>query len=181
MYKPTSKIAVRLLWARAFRTASIAERFIKFEQGGGLRFEPNPDLVSEKLNNSFEAGVNLTVISNLTFDLSLYHNSYRDLISFLQVSQPLEPLVFRVVNLKTAVIRGADVSVSYRPFYWLAVRGAYGFLDARDTSPDRVNDNLAYKPKHTYSISTTVTWKRINWFAQFRGRSEIEEVFIYPR
>ena len=180
VYKPSDRLSVRALWARAFRNAAIAERFIKFEQGGGLSFEPNPDLVSEKLTNSVEVGTNILAAAGLRIDLSLYYNTYRDLISFIQVSQPLEPLTFKVVNLKTAVMQGMDVSISYRPCDWFSFRAGYGLLDARDTSPDRVNDKLAYKPRHSYSAATSVRWRRLELFVQGRGRSAIEEVFIYP-
>lgn len=180
IYSINTTLSVRGLYARAFRNPSIAERFIKFEQGGGLSFEPNPDLVSEKLTNSFEAGVKFQPQKKLTLDLSLYHNQFKDLISFVQISGPLEPLTFMVVNLKTATMQGAEVAVNYRPCNWFGVRAGYAFLDAKDTSPDRHNDVLAYKPRHTASMSVDFKYHNFSLFLNGRGRSKIEEVFIFP-
>ncbi|MDX1479374.1 MAG: TonB-dependent receptor [Saprospiraceae bacterium] len=180
VYAWSPSISVRGLLARAFRNPSIAERFIKFEQGGGLIFDPNPDLVSEKLHFSAETGINIKQGDALSFDLALYHNRYRDLISFIQVSAPLEPLVFRVINLKKAVMQGVDLELTYRPVSWLSARATYSFLDARDISAGRFNDELAYKPRHTYSLSTEATVGRASLAVTGRGRSRIEEVFIYP-
>ncbi len=180
VYALNSSLSIRGLYARAFRNPSIAERFIKFEQGGGLSFKPNPDLVSEKLTSSFEIGMKYSPIDNLTFDLSLYHNRFKDLISFVQISAPLEPLTFMVVNLKTATMQGVEIALNYRPCQWFGLRAGYALLDARDTSPDRYNDVLAYKPKHTFSFSADFKYRNFNLYLSSRGRSEIEEVFIYP-
>lgn len=180
IYSFNSTLSVRGLYARAFRNPSIAERFIKFEQGGGLFFKPNPDLVSEKLTNSFEAGVKFIPHRTLTIDLSLYHNQFKDLISFIQVSGPLEPLTFMVINLKTATMQGAELALNYRPCNWFGLRAGYAFLDAKDTSPDRYNDVLAYKPKHTGSLSADFKYRNFSLFLHGRARSKIEEVFIYP-
>lgn len=180
VYQPSNNIAIRGLYARAFRNPSIAERYIKFEQGGGLNFEPNPDLVSEKLIRSVELGTNFKISESFSADVALYYNKYEDLISFIQVSAPLEPLTFKVVNLKEAVMQGAEVQLGYRINQWVTLRGGYAYLDARDTSPDRFNDNLAYKPKHTYSASGEFTFKQMNLFVHCRGRSKLDEVFIYP-
>ena len=180
IYSINSTLSVRGLYAQAFRNPSIAERFIKFEQGGGIFFEPNPDLVSEKLINSFEAGVKFTPKEKLTIDLSFYHNQFKDLISFVQVSGPLEPLTFMVINLKTATMQGAEIAFNYRPCGWFGLRAGYAFLDAKDTSPDRHNDVLAYKPKHTVSLSADFKYHKFNLFLHGRARSKIEEVFIYP-
>ncbi len=180
VYEANSAISFRGLYAKAFRNPSIAERFIKFEQGGGLSFTPNPDLVSEKLTNSFEIGLKVNPHKRYIFDLSLYHNRFKDLISFVQVSAPLDPLTFMVTNLKTATMQGAEVSFNYRPFDWLGIRSGYSFLDARDTSPDRFNDVLAYKPRHTFSLTSDLKVDNFNLYLHLRSRSKIDEVFIYP-
>lgn len=180
VYAINTKVSLRGLYARAFRNPSIAERFIKFEQGGGLLFKPNPNLISEKLTKSFEFGSTYKPLSNLSLDFSVYRNTFKDLISFIQVSGPLEPLTFMVVNLKNARMQGVELAFNYRPSDWFGLRAGYAFLDAKDTSPDRHNDLLAYKPKHTFSLSTDFTFRNFNVFLHGRGRSKIEEVFIYP-
>ena len=180
VYEPSERFSFRALFARAFRNPSIAERYIKFEQGGGLRFIPNPDLVSEKLSQSYEVGMTYKLSDKFSVDLSLYRNLYKDLISYIQISEPLEPLVFQVVNLKQAVMQGAEVQLAYKINNWLRIRAGYAYLDAKDTSPDRFNDNLAYKPKHTYSATAEFKYKQFELDLHTRGRSKLDEVFIYP-
>lgn len=180
VYRLDSGLAIRALFAQAFRNPAIAERFIKFEQGGGLRFEPNPTLRAEKLNVSTEIGLNGHLHPTLSFDIAGFYNHYRDLISFQQLSAPGEPLLFQVVNLKKAVMRGAEASFTYQPFSFLRASAGYTYLDARDVSPDRFNDVLAYKPRHSFSFAMHLNHASWALSVNGRGRSEIEEVFIYP-
>ncbi len=172
--------SLRTLVAQAFRNPSIAERFIKFEQGGGLRFEPNPGLKAEKLVFSYELGVNWKVLRNLSFDAAYYLNRYRDLISYEQVAQPGGELVYRVVNLNKAIMQGVEINADYKWSPYLHFRLGYTYLDARDDSEDRVNDNLAYKSKHTVTGSVMANYQRWSLTLTGRYRSRIDEVFIYP-
>jgi iron complex outermembrane receptor protein len=115
-----------------------------------------------------------------TFDLSVFYNRYKDLISFQQLSKPLEPLLYEVVNLKQAVMQGFEVSFSRVWENKARASIGYTFLDARDVSADRLNDDLAYKVKHTLSASATVYLGDFLFNANGRYRSGIKEVFIYP-
>jgi outer membrane receptor protein involved in Fe transport len=180
VYAFTDKISVRGLIAQAFRNPSMAERFIKFEQGGGLRFEPNPSLRAEKLIFSAEVGSRIKIGKRLDVDAALYYNNYRDLISFEQVFRPGQGLTFRVVNLARSVMQGFECSATYRIPEYLDLRLGYTFLDARDVSPQRVNDALPYKVKHTVHLTATGYWKEFALNLNARYKSAIEEVFIYP-
>jgi iron complex outermembrane receptor protein len=179
-YQIKPDFSLRMLLAQAFRDPPIAERFIKFEQGGGLRFMPNPGLRPERLTLSAEIGAKLSPIAGGTFDVSFFYNRYNNLISFQQLSNPLEPLLYKVVNLKEALMQG--VELSYRQ-HWkehLTVQLSYTFLDARDISAGRINDALAYKVRHTLGASATARHKGWVLNLNARYRSKIEEVFIYP-
>ncbi|HHS95130.1 MAG TPA: hypothetical protein ENJ45_00960 [Phaeodactylibacter sp.] len=181
VFQLNKHLSFRTLWAHAFRNPSIAERFIKYEQGGGLRFQVSPNLKSERLDNSFELGAKTSIRKRVTLDLALFYNHYKNLISFQQVSQPLEPLVYEVMNLKKAVLQGFEIT--YRHQWWkkhLSTSLAYTFLDARDVSDDRYNDYLAYKSKHTFNASLWASYKSFALSFQARYRSAIREVFIYP-
>lgn len=180
LYKANPKLSLRTLLAQAFRDPPIAERFIKFEQGGGLRFQPNPGLRPERLVLSAELGAKLEPAAGLSIDAALFYNRYNNLISFQQLSAPLEPLLYQVVNLKEAIMQGVEISLRRQWNNWLTVNLAYTYLDARDTSPERINDELAYKVRHTLGMSATAV--RNKWMLNLssRYRSRIEEVFIYP-
>ncbi len=180
LYRINPRLVLRTLAAQAFRDPPIAERFIRFEQGGGLRFLPNPQLQPERLRLSLEVGLKYKPTPAWTLDGALFYNHYRNLISFVQRSAPLEPLLYQVVNLKSARMQGAECSVRYQYRDFLQLSLSYTFLDASDTSPDRVNDALAYKVRHSGGASAT--WMYRDWTVHLNGRhrSRIEEVFIYP-
>ena len=178
VYNASDRLALRALVAQAFRNPPIAERFIKFEQGGGLTFEPNPDLRAEHLTLSTETGINYQVDSRVTLDFALFYNRYRNLISFVQI--PGASLTFQVVNLKQAVMQGAEFSLHYRIADIGAIKVGYTYLDASDTSEDRVNDHLAYKIKHSVNASVQATAGSFDLSIQGRFRSAVKEVFIYP-
>ncbi len=180
VYKPGKKTSYRMLFAQAFRNPSIAERFIKFEQGGGLRFQPNASLKAERLDLSLESGILHRFSKNLSVDAALYYNHYRNLISFEQLPQSNGGLLYRVVNLNSAVMQGGEISVRYKAYHWLNATLSYNFLDARDTSEGSINDALAYKAKHMMGFSVVANYKRWNLGFDGRYRSAIEEVFIYP-
>ncbi|MEE9440276.1 MAG: hypothetical protein V3V14_14815, partial [Saprospiraceae bacterium] len=44
----------------------------------------------------------------------------------------------------------------------------------------RLNDNLAYKVKHSVNISINKKWEKLSINLNGRYKSAIEEVFIYP-
>ena len=180
VYQLHEHIAIRGLLARAFRNPSIAERYTKFEQGGGLSFYPNPGLRSEKLILSAEIGAKAGLSKQVRVDVSVFYNRYKDLISYQQRSIPGQPLLFEVINLNKAIMQGFEISLDYLPLHWLKVQTGYTFLDARDASENRFNDVLPYKSKHTAYLSLFGKIKKFHLFLQARSRSRIHEVFIYP-
>lgn len=180
VYKPSQNIAIRGLLARAFRNPSIAERYIKFEQGGGLSFKPNPVLLAEKLTLSAELGAKVNIKSAVKLDASIFYNYYNDLISYRQLSIPGEPLVFEVINLNKAVMQGFEISAEYKIFQWLNLSTGYTYLDAKDQSSNRINDVLPYKSKHTAYFALSALYKKFSFLIQSRARSRVEEVYIYP-
>ncbi|MCB0549446.1 MAG: TonB-dependent receptor [Phaeodactylibacter sp.] len=179
-YNVRSGLSFRMLLAQAFRNPAMAERFIKFEQGGGLRFRPNPNLRSEKLVLSVEVGSKIDIAPGASLDAALFYNRYNDLISFQQLSKPLEPLLYEVINLKAAVMQGLEFSYHQRVKDFLILNLGYTFLDARDVSEGRLNDELAYKVRHTFSASATAYRGPVTFNVNCRYRSRIREVFIYP-
>ena len=180
VFQPSDKIAIRTLLAKAFRNPSIAERFIKFEQGGGLKFQPNPGLRSEKLTLSAELGARVSLGKNLKLDGAFFYNNYKDLISYRQLSVPGDPLLFEVINLNKAIMQGFEISADYLPAHWLRFQTGYTYLDAHDASENRFNDVLPYKSKHTGFFNLTTTYNKLQFTGQARSRSRIDEVFIYP-
>ncbi|MBI1226898.1 MAG: TonB-dependent receptor plug domain-containing protein [Bacteroidetes bacterium] len=180
LFQPVKSLGIRCLLAQAFRTPAMAERFIKFEQGGGLSFQPNPNLRSEKLVLSAEVGVKWSLKNRSSFDVALFYNKYKDLISFQQLASPDQSLLYRVINLKEAVMQGFEVAYQRQVGKVMRFNFGYTYLDARDVSTGRLNDNLAYKMKHTLSVGATTYFGQFIGNVNARYRSAIKEVFIYP-
>lgn len=180
VFQPSGTVSFRALLARAFRNPSIAERFTKFEQGGGFSFQISPQLKAEKLTLSAEAGSKIYIGPNLKLDLAVYYNRYKDLISYKQVSVPGEPLRFEVINLNKATMQGFECSAEYNISKNFNLLAGYNFLDAKDQSPNRVNDVLPYKSKHTTYANLIYTYRFFHLSLLARSRSRIDEVFIYP-
>ncbi len=179
VYQLNNKVSIRGLLARAFRNPSIAERYTKFEQGGGLSFTTSPLLRAEKLTISAEVGTKIK-LNKIKFDVALFYNQYKDLISYLQRSAPNERLLFEVINLNKAIMKGFEISGDYSPIKEITLQAGYTYLDAKDASKERINDVLPYKSKHTTYTNLLVNYKRFQLFFQMRSRSRIDEVFIYP-
>ncbi len=180
VYKWNANVSSRLLLAQAFRNPSIAERFIKFEQGGGLRFVPNPGLTTERLDLSAELGTKWSFNKRWSSDVALFYNNYSNLISFQRLSAANEPLLYQVINLKKAIMQGAELKLNYHHGKGLSMGAGYTYLDARDNSPNRINDQLAYKVKHSFYVDINKYWEHFSLHFNARYRSAIEEVFIYP-
>ncbi len=180
LYKARPKISLRMLLAQAFRDPPIAERYIKFEQGGGLSFRPNPGLKAERLILSAELGAKYSPAPGTSLDVALFYNHYKNLISFQQLSDPFEPLLYQVINLRSAVMQGIELSCRQQFGKFLFINASYTFLDAKDNSENRINDALAYKVRHSFGFGATASYKGLTFNANCRYRSRIEEVFIYP-
>jgi iron complex outermembrane receptor protein len=181
VYNPSKKWSFRTLVAQAFRNLAIAERFIKFEQGGGLTFQPNPNLRSERLIFSFEMGSRYSPGRKLMIDAAYFYNYYNDLISFQQLPNPQGLLLYKVVNVNQALLQGFEVNTTFRPTQNWNLRLAYTYLNAKDRSAGRLNDALPYKRKHSFNFTSSYTYKGLGLHLNGRYRSAIEEVFIYPQ
>lgn len=179
VYKLKPNVSVRALLARAFRNPSIAERYTKFEQGGGLRFQPSPNLKAEVLTLSAEVGTKFTLLQDLRADIALYYNRYKNLITYRQLPTPDGSYLFAVINLNNAMMQGIEINLDYQPLSWLTLTTGYTFLDAKDMSKERFNDVLPYKPKHTWYGSATASKGKFSFQFRARSRSKLDEVFIY--
>lgn len=180
LYQANQKLSFRGLLAQAYRNPSMGERFIKYEQGGGLQFETNPDLKSEKLNLSAELGSYWKLNDKMYMDFAVFYNHYENLISFQQLSNTGEALLYKVINLKESVMQGFEYQFNYKLNSNTSFKIGYTYLDAKDTSEGRLNDNLAYKVKHSAHFAINKSYKKWGLNLNGRYRSGIKEVFIYP-
>ncbi len=182
VWNPVTEVAVRALYGQAFRAPTIAELYLQEELGGGVAFVPNPDLDAEHLKNSYEAGVRWTPSKRFDLDMAGFRYEYEDLIYWIEISEELGTTytVYQVRNLNSALLQGVETSLRSQ---WgrVSANANFTYLDARDTSPDRTDDLLAYRPKYTGGFGVDLDLGRLMLHGDGRYRSRIEEVFLYPR
>ena len=180
VWATTPELSLRALYGQAFRAPTIAEMYTQREVGGGIDFIPNPDLVAERLTMSAEFGVRWSPLALFNLDVAAYRYEYEDLMYFADVSAELGvPFAYQVQNLNSALMEGIEASVQSR---WRALTAFanYSYLYARDESPDRTDDLLAYRPENSAALGADVAWKRWTVHGDARYRSQIDEVFLYP-
>jgi len=155
---------------RAVRTPSRAETTILSQVGfippvTEIRLIGNSRLPSEKLI-AYEAGYRYQPLPVLFFDLALFYNDYRSLIGAVQgLPQGGAPPTLVPVNIastSTAVGRGGELSVDWRPRAWLELAVAYSFLDLSVSSSsvlpqDKLFMNVDTSPRHQLSVNSVIT------------------------
>ncbi|RMF58196.1 MAG: hypothetical protein D6748_09395 [Calditrichaeota bacterium] len=182
VYRPRKNIAFRLLYGQAFRAPTIAERFFKRELSGGVLFKPNPDLDAEKMDYSLESGVRWQLNQFVNVDLALFRYHYKDLIYWVDIAkeEQVNFPYFQVRNLNRALMQGAELSLQFSWKQFIRASANYTYLDARDLSPNREDDLLAYRPEHSFFFHVFFNWRRLHLNLDGRYRSKIKEVFLYP-
>ena len=172
-------LALRALFAQAFRAPTIAELFLQRELGGGIDFVPNPNLDAEHIVDSGEVGVRWNPKPVFGIDTAAFRYHYEDMIYWVQIPNT-SPVQYQVQNLTSAEISGVETTVT-STVRTLTLSANYTFLDARDQSPGRADDTLAYRPRHTANFGADLgVAHRWMLHGDARYRSHIEEVFLYP-
>jgi outer membrane receptor for ferrienterochelin and colicin len=181
VWTATPEIAVRGLFAQAFRAPTIAELYLERELGGGIDFVPNPDLDAEHIVASAEVGVRWSPDPLFGADVAAFRYDYEDMIYWIEISDELgiPGPVYQVRNLNSALMSGVEVSATST---WRALSASanYTYLDARDRSEGREDDVLAYRPRHSANLGADVLVNRWLLHGDARYRSDIEEVFLFP-
>ncbi|HQU73323.1 MAG TPA: TonB-dependent receptor, partial [Calditrichia bacterium] len=182
VYQFSEALTMRTLLGQAFRAPTIAERFFKVEQAGGILFDPNPDLDPERMTLSVETGFRWQPTVTVDLDLAVFRYHYEDLIYWVDIAgERGTPFpFFQVRNLNKALMQGLETTVTYRPLRQLDFSLNYTFLHSRDLSANREDDLLAYKPCHTLYGQVNTSIKRLALNVTGRYQSKTEEVFLYP-
>ncbi len=167
---PTGTGSWRASVGRAFRAASLAERFVTTI---ALSFHviPNPALKPEE-GWSTEFGRSWTGLSWLRGDAALFWTEARRLIE--PVFTPRAEIQFQ--NIQRARLLGLDLSVNATPVTSrLTTTLAYQYLHARElktnTSPQRP---LLFRPRHLLTLSADYAIDRFSVGADFRYSNRYE-------
>ncbi len=183
VYRPQKELALRWLVGQAFRSPSIAERFFQRELGGGTLFKPNPNLKPERLDFSLETGVRWRWRDLAEIDLAYFRYHYRDMLYWIEISAEEGVLytLFQVRNLNRALMQGLESELRLHWKNHLHTSFSYTYLDAKDQSPNRIGDFLAYRVRHSFVFAADANVKRLTLTLHGQYKSKLEEVFLYPR
>jgi len=185
VYLAAPEMSFRLSAGRGFRSPSGAEMFTSTTLQG-FKVVPNFDLKSEK-SWSYEIGGQY-IFTTSRINVAAFWNDYNDFIEGDRAELNGEPVI-QFNNVPRARIRGVEIELEN--IFWrqhLALHTGYTYLDARelealDTQTSiirKVNDPLAYRPKHLLTVNGTLTISRYSLGADFRYVSRIERFKVYP-
>ncbi len=112
-------------------------------------FDPsygNPNLKPEE-SNGWDAGFEQFINNYLTFGITYFSNSYKDLFGFDQN--------FREVNIDKALTNGVEIFMDSNPAENLKIKADYTFTHAVDKSNNSPDKNLVLlrRPKHKFDLN----------------------------
>jgi iron complex outermembrane receptor protein len=89
--------------------------------------------------------------------------------------------LFQVRNLNRALMQGLETELRWHWKNHLRASMSYTYLDAKDQSPNRTNDFLAYRVRHAMFFAAETNVNRLTLALHGQYKSKLEEVFLYPR
>lgn len=171
-YQPVQGTIVHSSFGRAFRAATVVERFL--EAGASdFRWKSNPGLIPER-SVLFDIGVRQTVRQNLYLEATWFSNFYANLI---------EPTLFndltaQFINTPRARIDGLEADVRWR--LWrdrLQLNANATWMDPRETVS---GEPLLYRPRFIAYLSPALRIGSVGFEIDFRYSSRLDRVAIFP-
>ncbi|NNG82352.1 TonB-dependent receptor [Acinetobacter sp. ANC 5378] len=157
---PTTSIYANI--GSAFKTPSLTELYYFVE--GSYPTYGNPDLKPEK-SISYEIGLDQKINNHLTAYLSTYHTNIKNLI----VTDYLGQNKSSFTNLDKSEVNGGELG-----FKWknqdLFFTTEYAYADSKNK---KTNNNIAYRPKQTFTLSTGIENASYGVSASLITRSDI--------
>ncbi len=130
-YEINSLWSTDFIIARAYRAASLEERYKYLNLGSGVEKWGNPNLEPEE-SIFFEYGIMRTG-DILKAGVSLYYNDMKNLIAENRVS----PARIELQNINEAELYGGEIEFSLRPTDWFSASGNVAYTRGRDTGTDQ--------------------------------------------
>ncbi|MBD3184387.1 TonB-dependent receptor plug domain-containing protein [Candidatus Poribacteria bacterium] len=173
-YQLNDDASLRLSAGQAFRSPSLAEIYLREELHAGIEFVENKELRSEKLRFYSEFGIRRKFFNFLNTDTAIFVYDFSDMIFW----QPIGNNQFQVTNLSRSTISGIETGFN---IHWkdISCTANYTYLDAKDKTQGRSDDNLPYKPKHTAYGSLGYQFRGFQLQTSLRYVSKIDEVIFY--
>lgn len=156
---------------RAFRAATVVERFL--EINAGIKVIPNPGLIPER-STLIDFGIRQNVSDLFYVELSAFNNTYFNLIE-PNFKQFFEEIQFK--NYPTAYIRG--VESEFRFSMWkdrLRLNATATWMDHKETSTD---EPLVYRPNLIANLSPSLWLGPMGLECDFRYMNRLKKVALF--
>lgn len=118
-----------------------------------LPYIPNPNLKVEKSNN-IDVGYTIKTMKNrLDISTSFYYSTIKDLLTQVRVTDTTS----QVINLQSAQYVGGEFLLKYKLSKRTFGLVSYNYLKATNTSDNRTEDYIAYRPEHNLKLFLNYT------------------------
>lgn len=167
LWKPRAKHSLWTGMSRAVRSPARAEdtanvivgMFPSSPYPFPIRVEGNPDLEAEELL-AYEAGYRFQASDDLSLDLALYYNDYKNLITYQTTATGLE--FFNGLEGNTY---GFELSSEWTATSWLKSELSYSYINLHIDKADTVSSELQVvaeksSPKHQLSVRTNIAMRK---------------------
>ncbi|NOZ62236.1 MAG: TonB-dependent receptor [Calditrichaeota bacterium] len=179
-YRPSKKTVLRASAGSGFRAATIAERYLNFENSS-VAVEANPNLKAET-SWSYDFGWRQYLTKNWFVEAGAFRNDFKNLIEIdLRQSQIEFAKDIRVAvkfeNLLQARIQGIELTTGGH--WWkrrIRLTATATFLDHENL---QTHQPLTYRPKNTIFISPAFCLGPVEFQADFHYASAPEAVKLF--
>jgi len=174
-FSPWSGTTVRFSGGKAFRAASVTERFIsaKFRYFPVI---PNESLKAET-STSFDVGTYQQITPNWFADLAVFYNKYENFIEPIEEMDDHFNVFVQFRNITRALVKGVEFST--KGSWWhnrLGLQANFTWMDARDLTNDKF---LAYRPKFVGVITPIIRFGPAEFQFDYRYISRYDEVKLF--
>jgi outer membrane receptor for ferrienterochelin and colicins len=138
----------------------------------------NPDLKPETSTN-YELSAMWSNRDDLSASATVFYNDFKDKLSTVTTDQRWNGyIVMERVNIDKAIIKGAELTGSWKVTPAFSLKANYTFLDSEQKSGSNQGAPLALTPKHKASLrsewdftSQTQFWAAANYYGKEYGTS----------
>jgi len=179
-YRPAQSTVIRASTGSGFRAATIAERFLNFENNSVI-IEANPNLKAET-SWSFDLGVRQYINQNWFFEIDAFRNDFNNLIeidlrqSQIEFAKDIRVAV-RFQNLLKARIQG--IELSSKGHWWhnrFRLQASATILDHENLTTHKP---LTYRPKVIAFFNPSISLGDWEFQAEYHYASKIEAVKLF--
>lgn len=133
-YKLLDKTILRASVARGFNIPPLS-----FTSGGGVFFDPNPSLKSEKVW-SYQAGVESNMTDYLWVKATIFRHDLQDAISL--IAGPSGNIV--AINDGDVKRKGIEIEAETAPFYNVSLKAGFAYVDIKPSEEPDSTTKYAY-------------------------------------